>query len=376
VRRTPLAWHKITHNKLRTLASLSGICFAILLMFMQLGFYDASYRSSTLVYDQMDFDAAIVSPHYYNLLIPGHIARRRLAQARSAPGVESVVPLYVGSDFWRNPQTGFRREIILMGVDPAHSPMSAPGLAENVGRLTQDDTGIWDLKSQPSYGKVEPGTMAELGNRRIDIVATYAHGAGFISPALLIVSDRTLSRLLGLPLDDVSVGLVKFQPGADPTATLEALRTVLPDDVEVWSRSGVEENERDYFMRRKPIGIMFSSGVVLAFIVGAVILYQVLASEVLTHLKEYATLVALGYSQRYVSLVVVQQATLFAVLGFVPSVLIALVLYALTRFSTNLPLFMTWPRVGLVLLLSVVMCAGSGVLVLRQLRRADPADLF
>jgi putative ABC transport system permease protein len=375
--RIPLAWLKVTHNKRRTAASLSGVCFAIVLIFMQLGFYDASYRSSTMVYDQMDFDLCLVSPHYYLLLEPDAFPRRRLQQARAVPGVARVLPLYAAGTFFRNPQTSFHKQVLVLGIDPAQQPFRIPAVAEAAPRLKKLGTAIWDTKTQTGYGDVKVGTVAEVGKRNLEVVGTYAHGAGFITPALAVVGSQTLPGMFGnYPLDQVSVGLIQLAPGADREAVRRDLRQRLPDDVEVWDRSDLEANEQNYFVRRKPLGLMFSSGVVLAFVVGAVILYQILASEVLNHLKEYATLIAMGYSRRFVNWVVFQQATLFAVLGFVPAAAVAVGIYAATRLTVNLPMYMTPQRLAFVLVLAVVMCSGSGLLVLRQVRKADPADLF
>ncbi len=375
--RIPLAWLKVTHNKRRTAASLSGVCFAIVLIFMQLGFYDASFCSSTMVYDQMDFDLCLVSPHYYLLLEPDSFPRRRLQQARAVPGVTRVLPLYAASTFFRNPQKRFHKQVLVLGIDPAQQPFRIPAVVQAAPLLKKRDTAIWDTKTQTGYGDVQGGTVAEIGARNLEIIGTYAHGAGFITPALAIVGEQTLPGMFGsYPLDQVSVGLIQLAPGADRAAVRRTLRERLPDDVEVWDRGELEANEQNYFVHRKPLGIMFSSGVVLAFVVGAVILYQILASEVLNHLKEYATLLAMGYSRRFINWVVFQQATLFAVLGFIPAATVAVGIYAATRLMVNLPMFMTPARLAFVLVLSIVMCSGSGLLVLRQVRRADPADLF
>jgi putative ABC transport system permease protein len=374
--RVPLAWRKITLNKLRTLALLSGVCFSLFLMFLQLGFYDSSERSATMIFDHLDFDAALVAPNYTNVRVTGQIPRGRLAQARGVPGVRSVAPVYIGNEYVRNPDTGFRRELVLLGIDPVRPSLRLPEVARQVPLLKQDDTAIWDEKAQEGYGGFHPGLVAEVGRRRVRVVATYAHGAGFIAPAMMIVSDRTRARLVGGGLDDVSLGLVKLRPGADPGQVLAALRARLPADVVVWSRAELEGAEQHYFMRVKPLGILFASGVLLALAVGTVILYQILATEVAGNLKQYATLLALGYGDGYVNGLVIRQAVLLGLLGFGPAALLAQGVYALTRVSTNLPLYMTWGRLGLVLLLAVLMCSASGVLALRQVRRADPASLF
>ena len=129
-------------------------------------------------------------------------------------------------------------------------------------------------------------------------------------------------------------------------------------------------------MRKRPLGMMFSSGVLLAFAVGGVILYQVLSSEITNKLKEYATLKAMGYTSLYMHLVVVQQAAYFALLGYLPAVAMAMVMYRTLQAVTNLPMAMTWARAFFVLALSLVMCAGSGMLASLKAARTDPAELF
>jgi putative ABC transport system permease protein len=385
--KTPLAWKNITHNKLRTVTSLAGVGFAILLIFMQLGFYDACFRSSTMVFDQLEFDIALVSPQYVHLRAAGAIPKRRLQQAKSVPGVETALPFYVGNGIWRNPENQFQREMLILGVDPREPTFRLAELAKLAPLLMKDDTVLVDVKAQKGYGKVQAGSQTELENRRIDVAGTYGYGSGFVADAGVIVSDRTLARLLpGYPLENVSIGLVKLKPGADRAAVIAAIKEKVGadrDDAEkkeadtaVWEREQLEKHEQDYFVTKKPLGIMFSSGVLLAFVVGAVILYQILASEIMNKLKEYATLKAMGYSNGYMNLVILQQATIYALLGFVPALLLSMGLYATTRYMVNLPMVMTPQRVAFVLALSIAMCSVSGLLASRKVSRADPADLF
>jgi putative ABC transport system permease protein len=377
--RTPLAWKNVTHNKVRAAASLAGVGFAIVLIFMQMGFYDACFRSSTMVFDQLDFDIALVSPQYVHLRAPGAIPRRRIYQARSLPGVARVSPFFVGNALWRSPETGFQREMLVLAVDPREHPFRLPELIAAAELLKKEDTVVIDTKAQKAYaaGALHVGDKVELEHRDLEVVATYGYGCGFISDASVLVSDRTLARIVpGYPLESVSVGFIQLKPGANREAVIQALEAELPKDVEVLRREQLDRHEQDYFVKTKPLGIMFSSGVLLAFAVGAVILYQVLASEVMNRLKEYATLKAIGYSNGFMNLVIFQQATIFAFMGFVPALLLSLGLYKITQFSTNLPMVMTPQRVAFVLVLSVVMCGMSGMLASRKVSRADPADLF
>jgi putative ABC transport system permease protein len=377
--RTPLAWNNVVHNKVRTAASLSGVTFAIVLLFMQLGFYDVCFRSSTMIYDQLDFDVALVSTQYVHLRASGTFEKDRLYQAKQVPGVASAVPVYVNNGIFQNPESRTQREIVVVGVQPADAPFRIPELRDNAHLLAKADTAIIDRTTGKGYDRVGPGTRTELEKHRIEIVATYEYGSGFISDASIVVSAQTLSKVFGdYPLKLVNIGLVKLAPGADEATVIAGLERTFQraGDVKVWRRADLEAKEQHFFVRIRPLGIMFSSGVLLAFAVGAVILYQILSSEIMNKIKEYATLKAMGYSNLYMNKIVVQQATIFALLGFVPATLMALVMYRVTAYATNLPMIMTWQRVVFVLVLSITMCCVSGLLVSRKVARADPADLF
>jgi putative ABC transport system permease protein len=372
-----LAWANITHNRTRTAAGVAGVAFAILLLFMQLGFYDTSYRSSTMLLDQFDFEVALRSPQYGYLRAAGTIPRRRLYQAAAVPGVRVALPLYVGNGVYQQPISRLRREIVVLGVDPRTEPFSEPVLAANVGRLAVDDTAIMDTATRADYDQVLQGQMPSVENRRLEILETYRYGTGFIGDASIVVSDQTYARLFpGLPLSDVNMGLVQLEPGADRDRVIEGLRAVMPGDVEVLTRREVEAVEQNLFVRIRPIGVMFTSGVVLAFIVGAVIVYQILSTEIMNRLKEYATLKAMGHDDRFVRGVVLRQAVLYAGIAAVPGTIGAFILYEVLSRMTNLPMVMTPARLIAVGVLAVGMSIGAALLAIRRVSRANPADLF
>jgi putative ABC transport system permease protein len=265
----------------------------------------------------------------------------------------------------------------MLGVDPDEPTFALPALVKEASRLHELDTVLMDVRAQKRYGPIHEGLVSELENRRVKVVGTYAYGSGFMADASVIVSDRTLFRLAhDASRENVSLGLVRVVPGTPVKAVMAALQQRLPADVKVWRRRDLEANEQKFFVQIKPIGLMFFSGVLLAFAVGAIILYQILSAEVTNHLKEFATLMAMGYKDRFLVRVVIEQATLFALLGFAPAVVLALFMYVVIGWVTQLPMVMTVGRFAGVLLLSVAMCAAAGLIASRKVARADPADLF
>jgi putative ABC transport system permease protein len=84
----------------------------------------------------------------------------------------------------------------------------------------------------------------------------------------------------------------------------------------------------------------------------------------------------MGYSNGYLSRVVLQQALILAVLGFLPGAAISIWLYHLASEATRLPIYLTSERALLVLVLTVAMCSLSALLALRKVRSVDPAEVF
>jgi putative ABC transport system permease protein len=178
------------------------------------------------------------------------------------------------------------------------------------------------------------------------------------------------------PRTEIHLGLVRVAEGADPAAVRDRLRALLPEDVIIMTRDDFIARETAYWNAATPIGFVFTFGAIIGIVVGTVIVYQILFSDVSDHLAEYATLRAIGYSNGFISGVVIQQAMILAVLGYALGALAAVQLYGVTRNATKLPMELTVERAVAVLLVTIAMCAFSGLLALRRVRTLDPAEVF
>ena len=375
--RTPLAWRNVLQSKVRSVIALCGISFAILLIFMQLGFYAAAGSSATQVYDALDCDLLVLSTQYVFIARPAQFPRDRLEQIRALNGVESVVPIWLAVGEWRNPETREQWHILTLGVEPKQPPFWDQTLNDQLPLLTIPDNALIDSISRPQHGHLAPGVDSEVEHHRIRIVGRYSVGGGFVAGATLITSRDTFVKVFnGTSVDKPSAGLVKLAPGISARAVAVEMNKRLWPVATAVTRSELANRERRFWLKVKPIGIMFTSGVLVAFVSGAVILYQVLASEVQNRLREYATLKALGYDSGFVYGVVVRQALIFSGLGFVPAFVFALGLYFLLRTQAMVPVAMELSRVAGVFFLTAVMCLSATFLAVRKLRQADPADLF
>jgi putative ABC transport system permease protein len=382
--KTPLAWRNLVHNKVRTTVAVAGVAFAVVLVFMQLGFRGAVMATATLIYDALDFDVLLRSPEYLHFADARTFPISRLPLAAQAPGVQSVAPFYVQLNQWRNPQDNTRRAILVMGVSPLKPVFLREEIRRQTPRLTSPEFVLIDRASRSEFGPAEGerfgdqdlGVRTNLGEPSVKIVGHYALGAGLAADGSLILSDRGFARVMpGRTLEDVSFGLVKLAPGGSAERVAEQLNARLPD-VQALTRAQAAEQETRRWLDDTPIGLIFQMGVIISLIVGVAIVYQVLSSDVAAHLGEYATLKAMGYTDRKLARVVISQALILSLLGFLPGLAATLVLYQITSFYANIPIEMSWPRISGVLLLTVGMCAASGVAALRKVWVADPAELF
>ncbi|MDB9374919.1 ABC transporter permease DevC [Nodularia sphaerocarpa] len=382
-RKIPLAWRQLMKQKGRFLVALCGITFADFLMLMQLGFQSALYDSNTRFHELLQADVVLVSRQAQNLGLLSSFPRRRLFQAANLSEVESVNPLYVRLGVWKSPQTKLDESILVIGFNPEKPAFNLPAVNQKLDQIKYPNTLLFDRNSSGKYeqaiAQISEGKSitTELQGRKVKIGGLYEVGASFVANGSVITSDQNYLRIFsGQQPGQVNLGLINLKPGSDADLVAKALQSYLNDDVQVFTRQEFIDFEKKYWQENGAIGFIFSLGVTIGFFVGVIIVYQIIYSDVMDHLPEYATLKAMGYRNSYLLLVVFQEALILAICGFVPGGFVSFVMYAFTRNITKLPLFMTPDRIILVLILTIIMCLISGAIAMRKLNSADPADIF
>ncbi|MGF1601646.1 MAG: ABC transporter permease DevC [Thermosynechococcaceae cyanobacterium] len=381
--RTPLGWLQLRHDKARLAVAIAGITFADILIFMQLGFMGALFESNVKLHRLIDADIVLLSPQARNLSNLSTIPRRRLYEAMDIAKVQSTSALYIGFTDWKHPTTHKKTSMLVVGMDPGRHAFLLPEVTQNQDNIKLPDTLLFDRGTRGDYAQViaqlEQGKAmtTEIGKRTVTIDGLFTVGASFTTDGVLMTSDQNFLRLFNQRgAGTVSLGLVKVKPGSDPEQIVTALNAQLPKDVQALTKEGFVTFETDYIKKNSAISFVFSLGAIMGFIVGVVIVYQILSTDVNDHMAEYATFKAMGYRHRYLLGVIFEEAVILAALGFIPGVGISFGLYQLTSAATALPLAMDLGRVLLVFTLTLVMCNVSGVVATRRLQSADPADIF
>ena len=381
--RLPIGWLQLVHNHARLAAALAGVAFANILIFMQLGFLGALIESIRLPYAAMNADVLVVASDMNTLSDGSPLPRQRMFEALSTPRVASATPLSYGKIDWKQPD-GTIRTLDVFGIDPAARAFRIPAIDAARAAIQNPDVAIIDSGTrnvpQDLFASIDRGEpySFEAKGRTVTVVGTFTIGGGFSADGYLIVSDQTFLRLFpqrasGAP----NLILLQLEPGADRQEVFAALKATLPDyDSAVRTVDEAVAKDQGFQTTQRPIGIVFGFGIVIGVLVGVIIVYQVLSTDVADHLREYATFKAIGYRQRFFLGVVFEEALILALLGFVPGIAIALALYAAIEMATGLPLAMTPARAVLVLVGTIAMCVLSGAIATRRLARANPADLF
>lgn len=378
-----LAWLQLRKEKLRLLVAILGVTFAVILVFMQLGFQSSVYESATRYHRHLRYDLVMLNPETSFIGFPESFSRRRLYQALAFEEVQAVTPVYLRQGIWKNPWEHNARSILVVGIDPSRRILDLPGVERMRAQLRLPDVALFDARSRPEFGPVaarvrdEGPLSAEVNDRRITVIGLFDLGTSFGIDGSLVTSDLNFRRMFpDRPPGFIDLGLVHLREGADPEHVRRRLEAALERDVLILAPEQFIQREVDYWASTTPVGYVFGFGAIMGLVVGCVIVYQILFADVSEHLAAYATLKAMGFPNAYLSRLVLQEALILAVLGFVPGLLICFGLYAVTAEATRLPLAMTFGRAALVLLLTLAMCAISALIALRKVRAADPAEVF
>ncbi|MDI9406217.1 MAG: ABC transporter permease DevC [Chitinophagaceae bacterium] len=383
LRRTPLAWRQAIHRPMRLAAAIAGVSFANVLVFFQMGLSGGLYDSQKRPLQRINGQLVMVSGRYLYLGEQLNISRARLIQALGVEGVEAVTPLYIGLQTWLNRDNRQQKQALLFGVAPENPGLRIPELQAQPELLQRSDALLFDTRSKANAGPVAAVVRrdgryeTELGGVRAVVTGLFSLGVTFAADINLITSATNFKNYFpNQNADDIQMGVIQLKPGVDPLQVQATLRRFLDPSLKVLTLAELEATEVAYWRRNTSFGLIFGLGVLVGLVVGGIIVYQILYSDVSDHLAEYATLKAIGYDDGFVVGIILQESLILALLAFAPSLLLSLGLYGFLARSTSLMVVMTAGRVVLVFAFTLGICGLSGWLATTKLRRLDPAEIF
>jgi putative ABC transport system permease protein len=392
--KTPLAWKNLTHDMRRLVVAVCGVAFAVLLMFTQVGFQNALFDSQVKLIDDLEGEIFLVSKAKYTLAAEKRFPISRLNQARSCPGVQGAYPIYteLTTSVLRKIDNGLGNlgyPLRTIGFHLDDPVFKSEAINRQLTRLRVKGTALIDEKSKRSkfpfpFDNDEQLARqhVELAGKKLTLVGTFDLGTDFAHDGNLVMSagnfaDYFPHRLhFDDPLSVIDIGTIKLQPDANVTEVKQFMQRALDKDVYILTRDEFRSQEIRFWDESTPIGTIFLAGKIIGFIVGMVICYQVIYSDIADHMAEFATLKAMGYTTRYFIVLILTEAVLLAIIGFLPGSAVSAGLYSWLSKKTGLLMAMTLGGLLFVFLATVAMCVTSGMLAVRKLLSADPANLF
>ncbi|WP_103256588.1 FtsX-like permease family protein [Tabrizicola aquatica] len=380
--RLPIGWLQLTHNPMRFAAALVGVAFANVLVFVQLGIMNSMGTAVLQPYSFFSADVMISASDANALTDGGNVARQWLLQAMADPDVVDGIGLFVGNVPLDRASTDIA--LTTFGIDPTKPDFLSPLIADDIALLQVQDSALIDRlarglpRDEAAAIRPQSPLAFETQGRTVTAYSTFAGGGGFGGDGYMIMSDQTFLSLFparrSAAPDHI---LLRLRPSADVDATVQRLRKLISDpELRIRSYADAGQEELTYQQTKRPTGIIFGFGVLIGVLVGLVIVYQVLSTDVADHLREYATFKAMGYDQRFFMGIVLEEALILGILGFVPGVTVGGTILTVMGKVTTLPLAVTWSMAATVFVGTVVFSALSGAIATRRLAAADPADLF
>jgi putative ABC transport system permease protein len=378
-----IAWLQLSFGRVRLLLAVLGVVFADVLMWMQLGFMDACPNCAKVVNERLNADLVVVSHLSESTFRLSSFSARVLHRVPAHPDVVAVQAGLTGVANWRNPWDGREFTVLVYGFEPYELPLFVPELEEQWSAVRQSDVCLFDDRSRPEFGPVAETlhegkvVQVEINHRKLNVAGAVRIGASFAADGSVVTTDSNFHRIFpSRKRGAIDLGLVRLRPGADVRLVKSQLQSLLSTDVVVLTIPELVDYELRFWEQNSPIGVMFTMGAAIGFLVGFVIVYQILHTDITSYLPQYATLKAIGFTSGYLWRLVLVEALFLALLGYIPGTAVAAGLYRLTTEATYLPMEFTGQRAVQMLVLTIAMCFFSGAMAVRKLRTADPADVM
>jgi putative ABC transport system permease protein len=370
-----LAFRNLFHDRVRLVATVVGIVFSIILVTVQLGVFLSFERMITTMIDHAQADFWIVPSETKSFEESSFLTGSERLQALSINGVTAAVPVVVGYASWRKPNGGASTPVIVIGTPDTSVGLQPWNVVEGSLRdLSMPEGVAIDRSYFEQLGIAQIGEYAEINNHKARVVAVTKGIRSFTTTPHVFASLERARAYLGAPANKANFFIVRIAPNADAEVVRSRLAASL-SNAEVLTSEQFRHRTRQFWLYDTGAGAALLGSAILGIIVGTIIVAQTLYSSTKDHLKEFATLRAIGSSYTYILKVILGQALLSAVIGFSIAAAIDLALVRITA-DAALPIIMT-PTLTLGLfVLTVTMCTIAAISAIRVVTRIDPVLVF
>jgi putative ABC transport system permease protein len=366
-----LAMRNLLQDRLRFVASLTGIVFSVVLVMVQMGLYFGFSGMITTVIDHTSTDLWIVSSgtkYFEDLSLLSTGMRDRLLKIE---GVSKVVPGVAGFSAWRLPD-GAMTSVFIIGTDPTFGGLSPWNVVQGTAQsLNTPRTVVIDRSYSDRLGVSDVGATAQIRGLPVTVGAVTDGIRSFTTTPYVFSGLSDAWAYTGLPASFTTHFLVRLKPEADIERTRRNILSSI-SGIQALTPDQFKEESRSFWLFRTGAGAALVAGALLGVIVGTVIVAQTLYSSTKDHLYEFATLRAMGASNSYIYRVIICQALVNAIIGFAIAALIGNAVVHFTAKSA-LQVVITPDLMVELFVLTIVMCIVSAFTAIFRVVRVDPA---
>jgi putative ABC transport system permease protein len=372
--RIGLGLRLLVHNRLRLLIASASVAMGVIIVFVELGLLLGMLDAQSLVANLVRGDLLIMNIARVNLHRWDKIDRVRLQQAAAVPGVARVTPVYEDHVGFRDPADKRIRRIIVYAFPPDDIPFKLEDPAAVSHALKISHGFLYDRLSRPIFGKFQVGDDIQIDTVPLRVDGYVSIGADIVNDGNILMSEG--DWLARLPDSKPIMGLIHLKPGAQAEAVRQHLLESLPPDVTVLTPAETTRRETLYTLRTAPVGLLFAIGMLAGLVIGTINCYQVLYNEITDHMRQFATLKAMGFSNNFLRRIILGQAVILSAAGFSTGLVVAWFADRYIAEQAMLPI-----RIGLgsgvvVGCFTLLMCMTAGLIAIRRVAVADPAALY
>lgn len=372
--RIGLGWRLLVYNRLRLLISSASVAMGVIIIFVELGLLLGMLDAQALIAEFVRGDLLIMNIARITLHRWDKIDLVRLGQAASVRGVARVTPVYEDHVGLRNPDDKRVRRIILYAFPPNDIPFRLADPAAVSHALKISHGFLYDRLSRPIFGKFGVGDDIQIDTVPMRVGGYVTIGADIVNDGNIIMSEGDWRARS--PDAKPIMGVIHLARGAPLEQTRRAILAQLPPDVSVLTPAETARRESLYTLRSAPVGLLFVIGMLAGLVIGTINCYQVLYNEISDHLPQFATLKAMGFSDRFLRAVIIEQAIILALSGFVVGAAFSWLADRYIAAQSMLPIHLSAPSAFVVSCFAFVMCVGAGLIAIRRVALADPAALY
>ena len=370
----PLAQRNLMHDKVRLAVTLTGVVFAVVLIVVELGLFVGFTVTTSSIIDKSNVDLWIVSRGTPYIEQGATFSERKLYQVLATPGVARADKYIVRFSNWKT-HDGAEEGIQIVGFNP-YTGIGGPWnvVEGNIEDLKTPDAVMVDEIYKRKLGVSVVGEIFEINGRRARVVGFTRGIRAFTTTPYVFTSFKNAQAFARIAEDQTYFILVRALPGTNIAALQQRLESRL-HDVDVLTTARFSGMTRFYWMFTTGAGVAVLIAALLGLVVGVVVVAQTIYATTMDHIREYGTLKAMGAPNSYIYRIIVTQAGMSAVAGYVLAMLVSVFIVHASR-SGGAAIMLPLPMAIGIFFLTLLMCIGAAVVSINKVTSLDPAMVF